>query len=254
MLIFELAKRDFKERYVASVLGIWWAFLWPLVNILIYTVIFGKLLGTKLSKEHSTIVYGVYIASGIIPWTFFSNLLVRLTNIFIEKAGYISKVPIKLETYILAVTLAELISLAIHYFFLSISVFILFGLNVQNLVNFLWANVLLILFALCLGIPLGILNVFIRDVKEIVNVSLQLWFWLTPIVYMYNILPNWVKPLVTINPMFYIIEMNRTLFLKDYEVPFTREVLINLFYILLIALLVSYFFLKRAEKDIRDSV
>ena len=97
-LIFELAKRDFIERYSGSALGFVWSFIYPLINILIYMIIFGNLMGARLPGMSSVWGYGVYLISGLVPWMAFANTVTRSSTVFLDKKNIISKIHVDLPT------------------------------------------------------------------------------------------------------------------------------------------------------------
>ena len=95
-LIFELAKRDFTERYSGSALGFMWSFIYPLINIVIYIIIFGNLMGARLPGDTSIWGYGVYLISGLVPWTAFTNTVTRASTVFLDKKNIIAKIHVDL--------------------------------------------------------------------------------------------------------------------------------------------------------------
>ena len=249
-LLLELTKRDFTEKYAGSILGLWWSFIWPLVNIFIYTVIFSKVMGAKIQGIPSAYSYGLYLAAGLIPWTAFSNTILRASNVFIEKKHIITKIPISLLILPLSVALSESIT-----FLISISIFvivsILLGIDFSLMVLLVpLAYLLQQIFAYALGLLLAVLNVFIRDIKEIVNVIVQIWFWFTPIVYVIGILPEKVKEFIVLNPVYAFIQVYQKSFVTKEEIDYILLFTYGLISVLL--LILSYFIYKKLEKDIRD--
>ena len=106
-------------------------------------------------------------------------------------------------------------------------------------------------FAYSLGLIIAIFNVFVRDIREIVGVGLQVWFWFTPIIYTQDILPGGARRLLTeFNPAFYFIEAYQRLFLSGTYPNFIRLLLLTL--IAHGVLLCAYFLFKNLEKEIRD--
>lgn len=120
-LLFEFTKRDFTERYAGSVLGVIWTFIWPLVNIFIYTVIFANIMGARLPGTSSTYSYSIYLVAGIAPWTAFSNTVLRSSSIFVDKKHIISKIRITLPFLPFYIALSETI-----VFIITISIYVTF--------------------------------------------------------------------------------------------------------------------------------
>jgi len=249
-LLIELSKRDFLERYAGSVFGLWWSFIWPLINILIYTLIFSKVMSAKIPGIPSTYSYGLYLASGIIPWMAFSNTVSRSANIFIEKKHIITKIPVQLPIFPLSVAISESIT-----FFIGFLILVLFLtiFSIKPTVYFLIIPITYAfqqLLAVSLGLIFATLNVFIRDIKEIVNILLQIWFWFTPIVYTKDILPNNVKNLVEINPIYAFIQVYQNSLVLHSEINF--KILILYSFVSILVAILSYSLYKKLAKDVKD--
>lgn len=90
-LTWDMVKREFKNKYAGSTLGLLWSLLLPLGYIIIYTTVFSQLMSAKLPNMTSTLDYSVYLSSGILAWTVFSSTLVRFQNIFIENSNIVKK-------------------------------------------------------------------------------------------------------------------------------------------------------------------
>lgn len=254
-LIFRFARQDLKDRYAGSMLGGLWAFIMPLVNIIIFAVIFSQIMGAKLESfgaELSRYGYSIYLISGILAWNSFSGITQRVTNCFHEKRDLISKIHIPLSTLPLYILISETFVLLVSYVF-----FMIFLLIIGFDFSIYWFLLPLIyltqtLFAYALGFFLSILGVFIRDIRELVPVGMQLWFWLTPIVYVVSILPDSIRPFFILNPMVHIISSYRSLII-DQAIPS----LTPLFLILgasISLILINHWMLKKLERDIRDMV
>ncbi|GAB6142737.1 ABC transporter permease [Desulfocicer niacini] len=248
--IIEITKRDFAERFAGSVLGSMWAIIWPVVNLFIYIVIFGKIMGARLPGTSDMNAYGIYLASGLIPWAAFAATITRSTSAFIDKKHIISKVNTSLPSLLLHINLSETIT-----FVISMMVFFLI-LTLQEynfhksmiLIPFLYY--LQQLLALAIGLFTAVLNVFIRDVREITGVFLQLWFWFTPIVYVSEILPEIVQKALVYNPAYIIIQSYQRIFAFDDYPPLHALFLVT---IATHALLIfSFTIFRYLEKDIRD--
>ena len=249
-LIWDLTKRDFSERFAGSALGSTWAFIWPLVNLFIYIVIFGKIMGGRLPGSSDIYSYSIYLSVGLIPWTSFANSITRSSSIFLDKKNIISKIDISLPSLLLFINLSEAITFAISSIFL-------FGFLLATGYEF---STKLLLFPFLfylqqvLAFGLGLLSatfiVFLRDLKEVVGITLQLWFWFTPIVYVTDILPDLVKKVLIFNPAYTIIESYHRIFVYN-DFPSVNSLII-LIVITHIILFSSYAIFRFLEKDVRD--
>ena len=198
-------KREFQSKYRNSLLGMAWTVVQPLAMIVVYTVIFSKMMGSRLPGVTSTFGYSIYLCAGVLTWGFFTEVVSRALNVFIENANLIKK--LSFPRLCLPVTVVLNASLNFAIIFSLFVIFLLITRAFPGWVFFAMFPVLAvqILFSIGLGITLGVLNVFFRDVGQLFGVVLQFWFWLTPIVYNINALPSFVKPLIQLNPMTPII-------------------------------------------------
>lgn len=249
-LLIELTKRDFTERYSGSVLGVFWTFIWPLVNIFVYTVIFSQVMGARLQGTSSTYSYGIYLIAGILPWTAFANTVSRSATIFADKKGIISKIKVSLPSLPLYIVMSESITFLITLFIYMVFL-LMTGTPLRITLVFLPVIYLVQqIFAFSLGFLITIFHVFIRDLKEITGIVLQLWFWFTPIVYVYDILPAFAKNLVAFNPAFLFIKAYQDIFVLNQVPEFVN--LMKLSIMAHLFLLAGYVIFKKLERDIRD--
>ncbi|WP_232367117.1 ABC transporter permease [Desulfocicer vacuolatum] len=248
--IIEITKRDFAERFAGSVLGSTWAIIWPVVNLFIYIVIFGKVMGARLPGTSDMNAYGIYLAAGLIPWAAFAATITRSTSVFIDKKHIISKVSTSLPSLQLHIFLSEtitfLISMMVFFFILT--------LQGHDFHPSLWLLPFLYylqqLLALSIGLFTAVLNVFIRDVREITGVILQLWFWFTPIVYTSDILPGVVQKILPYNPAYIIIQSYQRMFIFHDYPPFHALLFLTITTHILLSFAFATF--RYLEKDIRD--
>ena len=194
-------KREFQSRYRNSLLGAAWTVIQPLAMIIVYTLIFSQVMQARLPGVDSTFAYSIYLCAGILTWGLFADIAGRAQNIFLENANLLKKLSFPRLCLPTVVVLNAGLNFAIIF-----GLFTLFLLVTGNFPG--WAMLALIpllliqtAFAIGLGITLGVLNVFFRDVGQLFGVVLQFWFWLTPIVYPITILPETARPLMDWNPM-----------------------------------------------------
>ena len=199
------AKREFQSKYRNSLLGATWTIIQPLAMIVVYTVIFAQLMRARLPGTESTFAYSIYLCAGVITWGFFAEITSRAQNVFIENANLLKK--INFPRLCLPVTLVFSASLNFTIIF---SLFVTFVLVTNQFPGWVFLAIFPVLaiqtlFAIGLGMTLGVLNVFFRDIGQLFSVILQFWFWLTPIVYPVEILPESLQKLMQFNPMASII-------------------------------------------------
>ncbi len=249
-LILELTKRDFSERFAGSILGASWAIISPLVNLSIYIIVFGKIMGARLPGTADMHSYGVYVAVGLIPWACFANVVGRSASIFLDKKHIISKVNTAMPAFIIYIALSEsitfLISLALLCCFLVFTGYTFHSAMLYVPLLFALQQIM----AMGIGLFLASLTVFFRDVREMTGVLLQVWFWGTPIVYLIGILPEIFKGLVRFNPLFIIIDSYHRIFVFNKGLAFDSLAALSL--VALVTCCFSYIVFRFLEKDIRD--
>lgn len=249
-LILELTKRDFTERFAGSTLGGLWAFVWPLVNLLVYLIIFSKIMGARLPGQSNVYAYGVYLTAGLLPWTAFSGTFGRSVGIFIEKKQIISKLQVSLPSLLLYVSLAETVTFLISMGFFGLFLALTGWSITKHLILAPFVYVVQQVLAFGLGLLCASLVVFVRDLKEVVGVLLQLWFWFTPIVYVKDVVPSWLQKLMVFNPAYIVAEAYQKIFV--YRTAPDAGPLIVLTLVAHALVGVAYAVFRALEKDIRD--
>jgi lipopolysaccharide transport system permease protein len=210
--IFGLVKRDFKTQYLNSMLGALWPILHPLSQIAVYTLIFSQVMSSRLPGLHNTYGFSIFLCAGLLPWQYFTETIGRLQGVFIEQANLMKKVAFPrstLPTYVLgSATVNFAINYALFWVFLAVS-----G-NLPGWTALAVIPLLLIQQALAvgLGVFLGTLNVFFRDVGHAVGIVLQFWFWLTPVIYPLKAIPDRYHWLFAANPMLPIAQAYQNAF------------------------------------------
>jgi len=206
-------KRDFQSKYRASLLGATWSVLNPLAMVVVYTVIFSNIMKARLPGSDSTLAYSIYLFAGVITWGLFAEITGRAQNIFLEYANLLKKLNFPRLCLPMVVVLNATINFLI--IFGLVSAFLIVSGNFPGFAYLALIPLLLIqmAFSIGLGIILGVLNVFFRDVGHLFNVILQFWFWLTPIVYPISILPASAQGLMQYNPMASLIAAYQGIFI-----------------------------------------
>ena len=249
-LVWDLTRRDFSERFAGSILGSVWAIIWPLVNLFIYIAIFGKLMGGRLPGSSDIYSYSIYLSVGLIPWASFAATISRSSTVFLDKKNIITKISISLPSLLLFINLSETITFVISSLFLFSFLFFTGYEFHSHLLLLPFIYYLQQLLAFGLGLLSATLTVFLRDLKEVVGIILQLWFWFTPIVYVTDILPDFVKGILVFNPAFILIECYHRIFVfNDYP---AMQSMIFLTAIAHFILFVSYALFRALERDVRD--
>ena len=249
-LLVEFTRRDFSERYSGSVLGVGWGFVAPLVNILIYTLIFSQVMNARLPGSVGGYSFSVYLVSGLIPWLAFSNTVLRSSTVYLDKKHIISKVNLSLFRLPVFIVLSETIT-----FLITMAIFLVFLWLVDGqfsramlILPFVYAVQQILAFAI--GFLLAQLVVFIRDLKELTGIVIQLWFWFTPIVYVISIVPESLSRFIVYNPAYQFTHIWQSVFVHQKIPDLTGIIVIAVLAHLI--LLFAFMMYKGLEKDIRD--
>lgn len=248
-IIFELARKDFKSKYLGSYLGIIWAFIQPTIAILIYWFIFQ--VGFK-STPVDNFPFILWLASAIIPWNFFAESLQGATNSIIENSYLVKKVVFRISILPIVKIYSAFF---IHLFFIVflIIMFMIYGYypTVYYLqIPFYVASLMLLL--LGLSWLTSTLVIFLKDVGQFISMFLQFGFWLTPIFYSLSIVPEKYHFFIKINPVYFITEGYRNTFIYHKWFWEDSYQMINFWIITVILLIIGSILFRKLRPHFAD--
>ncbi len=204
-LLFFLAWRDVKVRYKQTTLGILWAFIQPFVQLVIFSIVFGRF--AKMNSDG--LPYPVFAYAGLLPWHFFAETLNRSSGSVLGSTSLITKVYFPR----LIIPIAASVSCCVDFL---IAIGILVGLMVYygifpgfGILAVPLLIVLTLMPALGAGILLSALTVMFRDVKYVVPFAVQAWFFATPVVYSVSVVPARYRWVFMLNPMSGVVSAYR---------------------------------------------
>lgn len=205
-LVLTLAKNDFKTKFAGSYLGIIWAFIQPVVTVLVYWFVFG--LALRDPKADVNFPFVLWLVGGIVPWFFFQDALLSGTNSLLEYNYLVKKVVFNIRVLPVVKVLS---AIYVHIFFVlfTIVLYAFYG-YFPDLYYLQIIYYSLGVFVLVLGMCYltSSVVVFFRDLSQIVGIFLQVGVWMTPI--MWNIqnmaLPGVVVFILKLNPLFYVVQ------------------------------------------------
>lgn len=244
-LIWALGKDDFRKKFAGSYLGVIWAFVQPVITILVYWFVFDKALnaGTQTTKAGITAPYVLWLIAGMVPWFFFSDTVSSGTSALLEYSYLVKKVVFNIEILPIVKMMSAFF---VHLFFIAFTLvlYTLMGYYPTGYaVEMLYYSVCMIF--LCSGIIYltSAIVVFFRDLTQIVNIFLQILIWMTPI--MWNIdgmiqsgrISHWLEIILKLNPMYYIVSGYRDALLD--HVWFWERGWINLYFWIFTILVVA---------------
>lgn len=199
-------KKEVRGKYKNSFLGVLWSFLNPLLQIVVYAIVFQLIL--KNPQEN----YAIFICCGLIPWTFFSSTVSRTAFTMVENGNILKKVYFPREILPISIVSSETVNFLISTTII-LGFVILGGVGISKYIIF-YPLVLLTQYLLLIAISFIVssISVYIRDLQHLIGVALQLLFYAAPIVYSPDVIPQEYKWILTLNPMAYIINGYRDIF------------------------------------------
>lgn len=203
--IFSSIKTELRSKFVRSRLGGLWMILNPLSQVLIFAFVLSAVLSAKLPGINNRYAYAIYLMAGTLSWSLFTEIVTRCLTLFIDNGNILKKLVFPRIALPLIVTGSALV----NNLLLFAAILVIFGLlgHIPG-VTLLWLPVLMLVniaLALGVGLGLGVLNVFMRDVGQVVPVLMQLLYWFTPIVYMPTIIPVEYRSAIAFNPLLPIV-------------------------------------------------
>ncbi|MCA6106951.1 ABC transporter permease [Bradyrhizobium sp. CNPSo 4026] len=250
--IMSSIRGDLKGRFARSYLGGFWFLLHPLMQALIFSIILAEIMRARMPNVDSEAAYPIYVLSGMAAWGLFSEILNRSLNIFIEQASAMKKIAFPRLCLPIIVWGNALINHVLLLVAIAV-IFLFFG----HLPGLAWSYivpgmVLISAMAFGIGVFLGVLNVFARDIAQIMTVAMQLWFWFTPIVYVKNVVPAKFQAVIDLNPMTGLVGVYQNALLLN-QGPSLRS-LIPPVIISVVAVLASFAIFRRASPELVDAL
>ncbi len=232
-MIRSLVVRDIRSRYAGSFMGFFWSVVHPLMQIILYYFIFAVIFKVRLGPEYGGSNYAFWLIAGLLPWLFFSETVMRAPRTVIEQASILKKTMFPSEIFPIVNLVAAMISHLISVIILIVFfIFSGYGISIKILLLFPYM-LMIVIFTLGLSWILSALNVFVRDIGQVIGVVVNIWFYLTPVVYQSRYVPVRLQTVFRLNPMLHAIEGYRSAFLGKGDIAFT-----GIFYLLAISIIV----------------
>ena len=248
-LFWGFVQNEIKGRLAGSVGGFVWSLVTPLANLIIYVFVFSVVLKIRLKPmETGTESFVVYFLAGLLPWAAFSEALNSATDAFLGRANLITKVAFPLE--IIPMT-GVLVPFCLNG--LGFGMFLVYLVG-KGYFHAAWVWIPLVvalhmLFTLGMVSLIASLSVFLRDVKHFIGTVISLWFFLTPIIYPLSMVPENLRWLIKMNPMYPFIELYHQVLLH-HGVPW--EMLVHAMVLTLLCLVGSVVFFERSKYAFAD--
>ncbi len=232
--------------------GEFWYLISPIIMIFIYTVIFSNFMKMKLNIVQSQYAYSIYLVPGLLAWSSFVTLLNKTAMVFLEKAELLKKINIPAYSFMISILIVEFL-----LFLISMGLGVVFLLLIGYHVGFEFlylipVMVLQSLFGFFLGVLFALFVPFFKDLKEIIPIFLQLWFWITPIVYIKEMIYDKFPYVVDYNPAYFFINFYQNIFL--YSEIYSLKPIFSLFLITIFLGFLSLYLYKKMTPAIKDII
>jgi lipopolysaccharide transport system permease protein len=247
-LLLAWTSRTIRARYQQSVLGILWAIAQPLAMMFVFTILFTRI----IPVDTGGIPYVVFSYSALVPWTLFLTSVTDMIESLVANMNLVSKIYFPRDILVISVMMARLLDFSIAS---SILLLLLLYYHLPVFTKEWLFLPLILLIQLCLSLGLGLFgsatNVFLRDVRHLFALILQLWFYATPIIYPVTMIPENLRPFYYLNPMAGVITAYRSVLIYQTP-PDTYLVLSGIVSVLV--LIIGYLVFKRLEPNFADVV
>ncbi len=247
-LIFFFAWREVKIRYKQALLGAAWAILQPLLTMIVFTLFFGRLAGIPSDG----LPYALFAYVGLLQWTYFSSVISNAGMSLTSNANLITKVYFPRLALPSSLAISGLLDFVIGLSFLIV-LMIYFQTPVTGLILLAPLFVVeLVLLAVGVSLLLAAVNVFYRDVKHVLPLAIQLWLFVTPVIYPVSFIPERYRPLLALNPLAGIIDGFRScLVLGQWPDVWLT---VSSWAITLVVLFVGFAYFRQAERRFADVI
>jgi len=248
--VWSSIRNELVSRFARSKLGGLWMLINPLAQVAIYALILSNVLAAKLPGIDSQYAYAIYLMAGLLAWTLFSEIVGRSLTLFIEQGNLMKKMNfprITLPTIVVGSSLVNNVLLLMA----MLGIFLLLGHHFTPAMLWLFPlTVTVAAFAVGVGLTLGVMNVFLRDIGQVVPIVLQVWFWFTPIVYPATIIPERYRPWLELNPVYPLVDAYHQVLVYGTTPELEGVVLIG--GVALGLLLTGLFLFRRAAEEMVD--
>jgi homopolymeric O-antigen transport system permease protein len=247
-LFFFLVWREVKVRYKQTILGVLWAAIQPLFTMIIFTLLFGRV----ANLPSDGMPYPIFYYSALVPWTYFANAVTNSGNSLVNNAQLLTKVYFPRFMLPASSVLSGLVDFGFA-FVLLLGMMVIYGVGF-SWEFLLWPLLVLPVAGLALGVGLlsSALNVNYRDVKYTIPFVVQLWMFISPVVYPTSMIPEKYRFLVSLNPVTGMIEAFRAATVPDRFIDWSALALSMV--TTLVVLIVGYLYFRRTEREFADVV
>ena len=211
-----MIRRDIRSRYIGSTLGFFWSIINPILMLLIFTFLFSVVFKIKIGDYGKEKGFVEFLICGFLPWIAFSEASLRSTGVIIENANLVKKLKFPSELFVVSTVLSSFLLQLIGFGLFILALILLRKIDSVLYLFFLpFGFILQILFTTGIGLILSCVNVFFRDVAQIANSLFMIWLYISPVMYPLSMVPEKYRIFLIVNPMTHLLEIYRSLILKQ---------------------------------------
>ena len=246
-MIFSLVRKELRGRYKGSVLGFLWTFINPLLQLLVYTLVFSVIMRMGIDR------YYLFLFVALIPWIFFSASLTGGSGSILASKDMVKKIYFPREIMPIAYVTSAFVNMLLS-FVVIFAVVLVSGMGVNPVALLYLPVIMLVEYVLALGIALlaSALTVYFRDLEYILGIIAMAWQFLTPVMYSSDLVPENLLPIWKLNPMTPVIEAYRQI-LYYKEVPHL-DTLLNASILGVVTLVVGYVVFRKLQKGFAEEL
>lgn len=244
-MIIGLVKKDLRGRYKGSVLGFLWTFINPLLQLLVYTLVFSVIMKSGIDK------YYIFLFVALVPWMFFSTSVSGGSTCVLDSGNMVKKIYFPREVLPIAYVTSSFVNMVLC-FFVVFAVLLLTGYGISIKAIIFLPIVMIVEYVLALGFALisSACTVYFRDLAYILGIITMAWQYLTPVMYSMEMVPEELQPLCNFNPMTPIIIAYRDI-LYYKQVPqlstLTEAIVVGVFFVV-----IGYIIFRKLQKGFAE--
>lgn len=246
-MIFSLVRKDLRGRYKGSVLGFLWTFINPLLQLVVYTIVFSTIMKNGIEK------YYIFLFVALIPWLFFSTSLQGGSSVILSQKDMVKKIYFPRQILPIAFVTSCFVNMILS-FVIVFGILIIAGIGINVQAVFYLIPIMIIEYVLALGIAMisSAVTVYFRDLEHILGIVTMAWMYMTPIMYSSDIVPNEYMTLFNLNPMTPVISAYRDVLYYS-KIPEMAN-LTQAFFMGISMLVIGWYIFSKLEKHFAEEL
>ena len=245
-MIISLVRKDLRGRYKGSVLGFFWTFLNPLLQLVVFTLVFSIIMKQEYEQ------YYIFLFVALVPWMFFASSVQDGSTSILREKDMVKKIYFPREVLPIATVTSGFVNMLLT-FIVIFAVLIFSGRGINPMALLCLPVVMIVQYILCLGAALIVasLTVYLRDLQYILGILVMALQYMTPVMYGSDMVPDWAMPIFNMNPLTPVIEIYRDI-LYYKQVPQLSSLMLALG-VGLVAVILGEFLFAKLQKGFAEN-